>query len=160
MNAAELLQDLERRDVRLTLNGDSLRIDAPQGMITEELEQTLTQYKPELVELIRHHSSATDPAALKPTPATERVADMSFDQLAQAGLIVTVSSEVLGQDVLFVSDNVSEAALANRTLPIYRADELRRLALFNPSPIALRAVHISKTVFQGRIADVKSEEVP
>ena len=85
---------------------------------------------------------------------------MSLDQFAQAGLIVKVYSEVLGQDVLFVSDNVSDAALANRTLPIYRADELRKLALFNPSPIALRTVHISKTVFQGRIADVKSEEDP
>ena len=103
----------------------------------------------------RAQQSTDSSQAIEASSRVDQVTEMSLDQFAQAGLIVRVFSEVLAQEVLFVSDNVSDAALANRTLPIYRAAELRKLAIFNPSPAALRTVHTSKTVFQGRIADVR-----
>ncbi|MDY7091578.1 MAG: hypothetical protein SX243_01255 [Acidobacteriota bacterium] len=65
-----------------------------------------------------------------------------------------VRSSILGQDVLFVSDNVPEAAIAHRGLTVYRARELRKLAILGPSPRSLKTIHDAKTIFDGVITDV------
>ncbi len=80
---------------------------------------------------------------------------LSLDQLAKAGLIVRVHSTVLGGDVLFVSDNVPEAIVQRQELPVYRAHELRKLAVLQPEPRALRRLHEVKRVFKGTIAAVE-----
>ena len=102
---------------------------------------------------------ATESRAGKaPTPAEEELAAMTLDAFASAGLIVEVHSDVLGRNVLFVSDNVHESALAGIDLPVYRASELRKLAILQPTPRALRCIHGVKAVFGGAISDVRPRE--
>jgi len=148
MTAQELLSDLTKRDVVFTLDGEQLRVDAPRGLITEDLRRKLEDHKAELVDLIRQRC----PPAL---PDEVTVAAMTLDEFAAAGLTVRVWSNVLGCEVLFVSDDVPDAELEGTDLPIYRTDELRKLELLRPRPRDLRRIHDVKTIFNGAIADVR-----
>ena len=85
--------------------------------------------------------------------SVEAAAAMSLATFARAGLILHVDSEVLGTTVLFVSDNVPESAITDRGLTVYRASELRKLAILKPSPRSLRTIHDAKTIFDGVITD-------
>jgi hypothetical protein len=49
MSAAALIRDLSARGVRLSRNGDHLRVEAPSGMLTPELRRMLTEAKPEIL---------------------------------------------------------------------------------------------------------------
>lgn len=53
MTATELVYTLSALDVRLAVQGDRLRLDAPRGAITAELRQALIDHKPELLQLLR-----------------------------------------------------------------------------------------------------------
>jgi thioester reductase-like protein len=48
-----LLQTLHRLDIRLWLDGDTLRCNAPKGAMTPEIKQQLQQYKPDLIALLK-----------------------------------------------------------------------------------------------------------
>lgn len=47
--SAELLTELESQGVKITAEGDRLKIKAPKGTITEKLRQRLTAHKPEII---------------------------------------------------------------------------------------------------------------
>ena len=89
--------------------------------------------------------------------AHDSIAQMDLEEFANAGLVVRVHSSILHCDVLFVSDNVDESTIDAVGLPIYRAAELRRLAVLGPEPRTLRAIHDVKTVFDGTVADVGAD---
>ena len=104
----------------------------------------------------RDAQEATAPrAGTVPTLTDEEVAAMTLDTFAKAGLVVEIRSDVLGRNVLFVSDDVHERALADLDLPVYRASELRKLAILPPTPRALRCIHGVKAVFGGAITEVR-----
>jgi len=48
--------------------------------------------------------------------------------------------------------------LAGEVLPVYRAAELRKLALLRSGPRAVRRVHEVKTILNGRITDVRKKQ--
>ncbi|RMH15044.1 MAG: hypothetical protein D6701_10490, partial [Gemmatimonadetes bacterium] len=103
MNAQELLDDLRERHVEVSAAGDSLRLVAPRGVLTEELRRILSDRKPELLKLL----GGSGAAGVQPDSGqadAERIAAMPLDEFARAGLIVQVKSSVLGCRVLFVSD--------------------------------------------------------
>ena len=83
------------------------------------------------------------------------VAAMKLDDFADAGLVVQVWSDVLGAEVLFVSNNVPEAKLKGRPEVVYRAHELKKLARIPPDPAHLRTVHMVKEILGGTIEGVK-----
>ncbi|MEO0405798.1 MAG: thioester reductase domain-containing protein [Cyanobacteria bacterium P01_A01_bin.135] len=56
-----LLQTLHRLDIRLWLDGDSLRCNVPKGAMTAEIKQQLQQHKPELIALLK--GEAVEPPA-------------------------------------------------------------------------------------------------
>jgi hypothetical protein len=47
-----LLAELRQRDVRLEAEGELLRVDAPDGAVTEELRDALVEHKPNLLKLL------------------------------------------------------------------------------------------------------------
>jgi len=51
--STHLLQTLHRLDIRLWLDGDTLRCNAPKGAMTPEIKQQLQQHKPDLVALLK-----------------------------------------------------------------------------------------------------------
>ncbi len=106
----------------------------------------------------RPQVSAAMSANEAPTPTLDEVAAMSLDEFAQAGLILRVRSAALDSQVLFVSDNVAESALADEELVVYRASELRKLAVLHPEPHTLRCLHEVKSIFNGVITDVRARD--
>ena len=73
MTARALLADLVTRDIRLSVAGDKLRVNAPKGRLTPELRLTLTHHKAELLPLLR--SGECDP----------RIVDWAADARAVIG---------------------------------------------------------------------------
>lgn len=99
-----------------------------------------------------------EPVVPQQLPTPGAVAAMTLKEFARAGLKVRVHSQVLGCDVLFVSDNVPDNEIDARGLPVYRAHELRKLALMKPQPHSLRCIHEVKTVFGGTVEAVTDRE--
>ena len=141
MSAHRLIAKLRREGAFLVPDGDRLRIDAPEGLLTEPLLEMLTRLKPEILDQLRLEREA--------------VAALSLEELSRAGLIIRVYSTVLGREVLFVSDNVPDEIVEQQALPVYRADELRKLAILRPEPHSLRRLHEVKEVFRGTIEAVE-----
>ena len=83
----------------------------------------------------------------------DQIESMSIEAFAQAGLILRVRLNGTGREVLFVSDNVPDAALSHRRLPTFRARELANLATLRPEPRNLRSIDEVKRLFSGDIQD-------
>lgn len=56
MNLHVLLNTLSNQGVKLAANGDSLAVDAPKGVLTLELRDSLIEHKAEILELLRQNS--------------------------------------------------------------------------------------------------------
>jgi amino acid adenylation domain-containing protein len=81
-NAAELLTRLRAIGVQLSLDGETIRLNAPKGALTPALQAELKVCKPELLELLRAarqngHKGAT---GLIPRAAREELMPLSFAQ--------------------------------------------------------------------------------
>jgi len=70
MTAVEVLHHLQARDIRLTVDGDQLRYDAPEGAITEAVLTLLRQHKAALLTLVQQPlpSAARAPESETPGP--------------------------------------------------------------------------------------------
>lgn len=53
MRTADLLEELRKLDVRVALDGDRLRLNAPVGALTDEHKRDLAQRKPEVIAFLR-----------------------------------------------------------------------------------------------------------
>ncbi|MEQ8973608.1 MAG: amino acid adenylation domain-containing protein [Coleofasciculus sp. C1-SOL-03] len=73
MELHSLLTHLSHQGVKLSAQGSSLEIDAPKGVITPELRNSLAEYKTEILTLLHHNSMSVSSTAL-PTivPAPEQ----------------------------------------------------------------------------------------
>jgi len=58
MTGAVLLLECERRDIRITLAGDKLRVEAPPGAVTDALRQALAREKPAIIEVLHADAQA------------------------------------------------------------------------------------------------------
>lgn len=64
-----LLNTLSNQGVKLAANGDSLAVDAPQGVLTSELRDSLIEHKSEILELLRQNSlNSTTLPTIVPEP--------------------------------------------------------------------------------------------
>ena len=63
MNTVELLGQLRARDVRISLEDGKLRVNAPKGVLTPELQEQLRARKDDILALLQ---SAAEPAAGRP----------------------------------------------------------------------------------------------
>lgn len=52
MSAQEIITSISRLGITLSLNGDRLRVDAPKGVVTNELIRQITDHKSELLAII------------------------------------------------------------------------------------------------------------
>ncbi|MGH9334641.1 MAG: condensation domain-containing protein, partial [Vicinamibacteria bacterium] len=59
VNLASLLDELSRRGIRISAEGDRLMTRAPRGTLTDELRQELSDHKPELLRLLRSRLSSS-----------------------------------------------------------------------------------------------------
>ncbi len=73
MDLHSLLTNLSNKGIKLSVNGDSLLVDAPKGVMTQQLRDSLAEHKAEILLMLRQHSMDVSSAAL-PTivPAPEQ----------------------------------------------------------------------------------------
>jgi len=69
---SELLAHLRSIGVQLSLDGDTLRLNAPKGVLTAALQSELRSGKPGLLELLRSLRDSARTSATAPIPRTER----------------------------------------------------------------------------------------
>ncbi|MBE8987830.1 non-ribosomal peptide synthetase [Nostoc sp. LEGE 12450] len=69
MNLHSLLTDLSHQGIKLSANGNLLDIDAPKGVITPEIRNSLAKYKAELLALLQDNgTSLTSLPTITPAP--------------------------------------------------------------------------------------------
>jgi hypothetical protein len=93
-----LIQDLNRRGVRLTRNADRLHVEAPRGIVTEELKETLAANKPALL------------AALSGYALRARLADLADSETISRAVADAVPDNEL-TDLGSLSDDTLRAYL-------------------------------------------------
>src|SRR5712692_10140828 len=74
MNVTELLSEMAREGVQLSVEGDQLNVRAPKGVLTSTLASRLTQHKTEILSLLRQREiddGGTSFPPIAPAP-TER----------------------------------------------------------------------------------------
>ncbi|NMF67364.1 condensation domain-containing protein, partial [Brasilonema octagenarum] len=70
MNRNELLTELDKRGVKLWVENDQLSIEAPKGVLTKELLDSLAKHKLEIIRLLRlTDTNATSLPIIKPDPS-------------------------------------------------------------------------------------------
>jgi len=52
MTAIDLLAELKRLNIKVSVNGDKLLLNAPVGVITPELKEAVLKHKPELIAIL------------------------------------------------------------------------------------------------------------
>ncbi len=153
--ALEVLAELRRRGVLVEARGEVLHVEAPRGTISPDMLRRLRLLKPELLRLV----AAAPPtvgdglggvSAVQPSLLVAEVCAMPLADFARVGLVVEVWSKILGEVVVFASDDARIDPGELR--PVYRAHELQVL-LGLTAPAELRRVHEVKTMFRGTITD-------
>jgi amino acid adenylation domain-containing protein len=73
MDLHSLLTNLSNKGIKLSVNGDSLLVDAPKGVMTQQLRDSLAEHKAEILLMLRQYDAGTSSAVL-PTivPAPEQ----------------------------------------------------------------------------------------
>ncbi|MEM9484543.1 MAG: thioester reductase domain-containing protein, partial [Cyanobacteria bacterium P01_F01_bin.116] len=87
----QLLKHLQSRDVRLWLEGDTLRCNAPKGALTPELTAQLKERKPEIIALLK--GSATPVS--EPTTTTDEPLTLLLDQLQSLDVRLWLENDTL-----------------------------------------------------------------
>jgi len=152
MNGETLIAKLKTDGVDLAAAGGRLLLDAPEGVLTDELLAEIRSHKQEILAALQTQQSL---AVALPGGVTEakrsllaaEVVAMPLSEFARARLVVTVRSAVLDEVVVFASDNARVDPGEQRV--VYRAAELREL--LGLSAKDLRAVHRVKKTFRGTV---------
>jgi hypothetical protein len=153
MRLETVLAELESRGIELRAAGDHLQF-RPVEAVPPELVAELRTHKAEL--LLRLTPAAVVADALggvsevHPSLLVAEVCAMRLEDFARAGLVVEVRSEVLGEVVIFASDNARVDPGELRA--VYRAHELQVLLALRDAH-ELRSVHAAKKIFRGVITD-------
>ncbi|MVF12545.1 amino acid adenylation domain-containing protein [Ketobacter sp. MCCC 1A13808] len=82
MNVLELLSRLRQAKISLTLDGEKLKIKAPQGAITPEIKQQLQAAKADIVEFLKEARSSGDEDTTIPSIDRSGELPLSYTQVA------------------------------------------------------------------------------
>jgi hypothetical protein len=153
--ADEVLEELRRRGVRVEARGEVLHVEAPRGTLSPALVESLRELKLELLRLVAPAPRTVGDALggvseVQASVLDAEVCAMSLEDFARAGLVVEVWSRVLGEAIVFASDDARLDPGERRA--VYYARELQVL-LGLTAPGELRRIHEVKRIFRGTITD-------
>jgi hypothetical protein len=152
MDADSLLAEVQDRGVEIRAAGGDLEI-RPSGALLPALLAELRAHKPEVLRRLARPAVSDALGGVSessPSLLAAEVRALQLEDFALAGLVIEIRSDVLGETVIFASD---DARVDPRELrPVYRARELRVL-LGLTDPRELRRIHEVKRIFRGTITD-------
>lgn len=131
----EILNKLHEMGITISMVDNNLRF-VPKDKITPELIEEINKHKTEIA------------ASLKDAKLLQ---NMPLETFIKTDLVVRVASNVLGEDILFVSDSEIAEGLKAEGFVIYTADELKAIVKLNPDPETLKVIHEVKNVFLGSV---------
>jgi tubulysin polyketide synthase-like protein len=148
MTTADLLSDLQARGIRLQANGDRLRVEAPTGVLTPKVRETLAARKAELLQLL-----APDPS---------RLLAMPLDAFAAAGQMLEVHVPWWPDRLWFVPDAPAAAILTHEGMSrgrIWTAGELADLlSIPGLTKEGVQRVAEARIAFDGDVVAVRLPE--
>ena len=97
-----LLDKLRQLNVKVTLNGDKLRLEAPKGVLTPEMKEAIRQYKPALIALLE----AEEARRLLETQGWVAVRSKVLGETIMNNDVINVKIEILQGDKLHVVHNL------------------------------------------------------
>jgi hypothetical protein len=152
MDAGSLLAQLEDLGVEIRAAGMELEI-RPGRAVPPALLAELRAHKPEVLRRLARPAVSDALGGVSessPSLLAAEVRALPLEDFALAGLVVEVRSDVLGETVIFASDDARVDP--GELWPVYRARELRVL-LGLTDPRELRRIHEVKRTFRGTITD-------
>ena|ERR1700720_3286559 len=159
MDARELLAELAARGIEVRAAGEELEI-RPGGAVPAALLEELRAHKPEVLRCLAPARPAVAVAdtlggvvEASPSLVAGDPCAMGLEEFAQAGLVVEVWSEGLGEVVVLASDDACVDPGELRV--VYWARELRALLALKGAA-ELRRIHDVKKTFRGTITDASS----
>jgi amino acid adenylation domain-containing protein len=161
-NLNELLHQLVNQGMKLSVQGDSLQVDAPKGKLTEELRRSLSQYKAEILTLLcQHQTNHQDNALPTIVPAPESryepfpLTDMQHAfWIGRSGILEL--GDVSNHGYYEIEGAGLDVKRLNRTLQqlIDRHDMLRAIVLPNGQQHILREV----PEYSLRVVDLRGQD--
>lgn len=149
MNLDELLAELSQRSVKLWADGDQLRIRAPKAILTPELRDSLTEYKAELLSLLRQRNMAASSTSipLSPVPRIGNL-PLSFAQQRLWSLAqLEPNSSVYNIPVAFrLVGPLNVAALKQSIEEIVRRHEILRTTFSVQNGQAVQVISADQTL--------------
>ena len=135
MTPEALLTELEQRGVKVSLTGDKIRFEAPVGVLTPELKETVRRQKPALIALLEAQEAK---------------------RLLQERGWVAIHSKTLSEDILWCRDEKVIIPTRWKDAVRYTLAELQTLT-GNPSLNAegLKRIHKAKKEFEGKVIPVQ-----
>ena len=122
MTGEQLMQEIVALGGQLSINGDRVRVEAPEGVLTPELKAAITEHKAELLELLRQQNNAT-------------YLDDSLHRFQFMNVAVRIESDEFGT-IRLVSDAACRNAVDTAD-PVYTAREARYVVELAPQHIQL-----------------------
>lgn len=133
----ELLTLVDRRDIRLWVEGDRLRYDAPQGALTPELRARLREHKAQIIALVTERSAAgPNPTALREAPPSFAQRHFwSLQQLDPGGCFFNVPY------AFHLRGTLDEGLLRRSVQEVFRRHELLRTTLQLVDGVLTQVIH-------------------
>lgn len=156
MSPTQLLMELQRCDVTLTVVGDRLRVDAPTGAVTPELRDALVMHKAELLGLLLEHSCSDSPTR---SDRADRFLDMTLTQFAREGVSIEVGVDWREGSFWFVPTVADVECLARQGVSrgrIWTAAELMDLmSIPKVTADQLKTIAAVKLEFGGQLIQAR-----
>lgn len=151
INATNLIEAIESAGARLRVEGERLLLKA-ETPLPAPLLASLQDHKAEILSNLRQRPTVASAVAGslegQDMPATAAdIAEMPLERFQSAGLTSPFFLTVLGEEVVFASDNAFLDPGERRV--VYRAAELWHTATMQPE--TLRTMHERKRVFGGTV---------
>lgn len=157
MSAFELLSALRALDVRVWIEGESLRYSAPKGVLTQELRGRMQQYKTEMLEFLRRVELSPAPALppIEPVPRDGHL-PLSFAQ-QRLWFLNQLKTENTAYNIPLVwrlTGALNVAALARSFTEILRRHEALRTTFANVNGDAAQQIQPARD-FDLRVIDLQ-----
>jgi len=133
----EILKELKDKGITIKVIGDSKLWLGPKSKLTPGLIARVKRHKAEIIK------------ALQPKPQGKPIEKMTLDEFEKTNIWVKVDSSVLGETVIFASNDEVAKRLKADGFVVYTTDELRVLLKRRPKKDELRKIHEIKQVFPG-----------
>ena len=139
MTAGGLLEELRARGARITVQGDRLRVEAPKGVVSPEIQKRLRRRKLEILRLLANRE--------EPQPVDE-FTNGAISETREQFAAVRIRSRTYGEVWLARdAETAAEIAAEGHGLPILTFDEITMLRRM--SRRRLRTFLTVKSVFSG-----------